>query len=130
MGRDLEGKITDAKAGELLRKLPPYFKNKQFFEGTSMIIYECAKLNGTNINMKRPVHHKQKAKTITDKIIFFIFIVFMILSFFAKDNNRYIGRRRRGGGFWISGGGFGGGGGGGFGGGGGGFGGGGASGGW
>ena len=125
VGRNLEGDIPDAKSGDFLRALPPYFKKGDFFGGTVMIIASCAKASGGKINANVKSAPKRKKKSAADYIIFVIFVIFFVVSMFSRGG--------RGGGIFImgssSGGGFSGGGGG-WGGGGGGFSGGGSSGSW
>lgn len=125
VGRNLEGDIPDAKAGDFLRALPNYFKKGDFFGGTVMIIANCAKASGGKIDAQvKPV--RKKKKTAGDFVFLIIIIIVFILNFTSRGG--------RGGGIFIMGsghsGGFSGGGGGGWGGGGGGFSGGGSSGSW
>ncbi|MDD7984506.1 TPM domain-containing protein [Lentisphaera marina] len=100
VGRNLEGDIPDAKAGDFLRALPPYFKTGDFFGGTVMIIASCAEASGGKINTKVKPARKKK-KTAGDFIFLVIIIIVFILNFTSRG--------RRGGGIFIMGSGHGGG---------------------
>ncbi|WDE99198.1 TPM domain-containing protein [Lentisphaera profundi] len=128
VGRNLEGDIPDAKAGDFLRALPPYFRTGDYFGGTVMIIANCAKVSGGKINTTVKAARKKK-KSASDYVIFIIVIIMFILNFFSRGRGGRGGLFIMGSGLGGGGGGFSGGGGG-WGGGGGGFSGGGSSGSW
>ena len=116
VGKNLEGDIPDAKAGDFLRALPPYLKKGDFFGGTVMIIASCAKASGGKINAKVKPAPKRKKKSAVDYIIFVIFVIFFVMSMFSRGGRGggifIMGSGRGGGGFSGGGGGWGGGGGG------------------
>ena len=137
VGSGWEGVINDARTGDIIREMKPYFKSKQFKDGILFAINKAHKdITGKKLGISF-THHKKGKKSFARYFPFIFIILFFIISFFSRSSsNTYTGRgyktRRR---FWLGGGGFGGGGfsgggGGGFSGGGGGFSGGGASGGW
>ncbi|MCP4181655.1 MAG: TPM domain-containing protein [bacterium] len=124
VGYGWEGVINDARAGDIIRAMKPYFRNGDYKTG----ILKAVSYAGSYITGDKTNQPPQKTTDGDSGIGFWIFFILMFggISFFKRRNGRTY--RSGGGGFW---GGFGGGSsGGGFSGGGGSFGGGGASGGW
>lgn len=128
VGQGLEGEVTDAQAGMLIESLTPYFRRGDFSTGVVVGVNGLLGLagvqnEGTPVGMKK----KTKGKPIGGftLILFFIFIIFEILTRARRSSAFFIGGGPN---IRIGGGGFSGGGG--WSGGGGGFSGGGASGGW
>ncbi len=133
VGYDWEGEINDAKAGDVIRGMIPYFKEGRYTDGVLGAVADVQQILTGSRPENAPAQRQQNTQDDFDPLIIFIVIFVLILIFYKSPGSR-------GGGFYIGGhGGFGGGGfgGGGFGGrsgfgggGGGGFGGGGASGKW
>ena len=126
VGYGWEGFINDARAGDIIRAMAPYFKKGQYAQGIIKAIgYVQAFVKGDK--QKQP----PKADNDGGGIFLFFVILFLVLGYFNRFRRGHRTYGRRSGGWIFFGGGFGGGSdGGGFSGGGGGFGGGGASGGW
>ena len=134
VGRDLEGVITDGRAGDLRRDLTVYFKKGQFYNGIQNWLQQSLKLaSGEDVKFQAPeLERKRRARRDTFESLQFIFVmIFVIIIFILAIKGKLGGGGGGGGGFYIGGSGGGGGfSGGGFGGSGGGFSGGGSSGGW
>lgn len=154
VGYGWEGVINDARAGDIIRGMAPYFQNKDFAGGINYAVDQAQGfITGKPVKPRAPtpVAHRKNRKSSKKKIdiflVGFFILIAIVLSIFKGGHGgsgggyyrgTTFGRRRGfgsgvggfGGGFRGGGGGFGGGGGGFSGGGGGGFGGGGASGGW
>ncbi|HPA57546.1 MAG TPA: TPM domain-containing protein [bacterium] len=132
VGYGLEGKLTDATSGRIIRQvIVPYFKRNDFEGGVEAgvdAMIAAAKGEFTPPDNQLPISEKLWP------LIFIIFMIFLMILLRGTINKDGHGGFRssgyRGGGYRGGGGGFGGGGGGGFSGGGGSFGGGGSSGGW
>ncbi len=130
VGYGFEGNINDARAGDIIRAMAPYFRAGKFTDG---IIYAVAKsqeyITGkpASTSIAAPPHSGRNTNKSKSPILFRIFVFFIIIIIIFTNGIRRPGIIFYGGGFSSGGGGFGGGG---FSGGGGGFGGGGASGGW
>lgn len=143
VGDGWEGFVNDARAGDIIRSMKPFFRNSEFTKG---IIYAIGSVH-KHITGKTPAYAppipKRKSQTLSQNlfaIIFFLIFIFAVISifrgviyspsgitFYRGGYRSYGGGYRSGGGWSSGGGGFSGGG---FSGGGGGFSGGGASGGW
>ncbi|HPS29555.1 MAG TPA: TPM domain-containing protein [bacterium] len=124
VGYGLEGKLTDATAGRIIRQvIVPYFKRNDFEDGVE------AGVDAMIAAAKGEFKASENKSPVSEKHMSIIMIIFFIIIFFLRAVVGG-GRRRFYGGGYRGGGGFGGFGGGGFSGGGGGFGGGGSSGGW
>ena len=137
VGYGWEGQINDARAGDMIRALGPYFRENRYTDGVVNAVGQVQQYVTGKAPAPLPSGSSQKAsRRKSDEpsflpVIIFISIFFGVFFFFGRRGGR---GGRGGGGFYGSfgggGGGFGGGGGGGFSGGGGRGGGGGASGGW
>ncbi len=135
-GYGLEGRLTDARCGDIIRGMAPFFRKNGFTDGTLFAIGSVQKILTGSVPSHMPVQpaaHKTKSRT-SDYlfvIIFFLFVVVPVIRAMltGRGHTIFVGGSSYRGGYrgGSSGGGFSGGG---FSGGGGGFGGGGASGGW
>ena len=136
-GYGLEGRLTDARSGDIIRGMAPFFRKQRFADGTLFAIGSVQKiLTGSAPSSMpiQPVRHQSKRKKSDSLfvIIFFMLVVVPVIRAMltGRGHTIFVGGGYRGGGYrggGSSGGGFSGGG---FSGGGGSFGGGGASGGW
>ncbi len=132
-GYGLEGRLTDARCGDIIRGMRAYFKQNNFADGTLFAVGSVQKVLTGSAPSNMPVQPVEDDES--DMVSNVIFVIFFLLIFgFQMLRHNSI---RRGHTFFIGGGGYRGGGssgggfsGGGFSGGGGSFGGGGASGGW
>ncbi len=124
VGQGFEGVITDGRAGDILRELAPYFREKRFKDGLIMAVNQTAVfITGAglaNVNVA-PVRQSRNGSSRSSGWVYLFIFFFLILRIFSGRTGMYYGGHYRGGG-GFSGGGFSGGGGG--------FSGGGASGGW
>ena len=95
ISQGLEGKITDAKAGDFLRMLPPYFKKGKFYDGAAVVINECAfAINKSKLKLDVQGIKKSRSKDSAPPAVVIIFIIiFILISIF---------RRGGGGGIYIS----------------------------
>jgi len=132
IGYGWEGQVNDARAGDIIRGMGPWFREGRFAQG---IDYALAELQ-MHVTGQRPADapaaRRSQEREAPGGLVFFLFVIVFLLSIFGRSRYSRFGRGPviflgGGGGFRGGGGGFGGGG---FGGGGGGFGGGGASGRW
>ncbi|MBT7304049.1 MAG: hypothetical protein HN849_31235 [Victivallales bacterium] len=133
VGYGWEGKINDAKAGDIIRGMGPFFKKGQFAQGIDFAIADVQQFVTGTRPQGAPAQRRSSGRRRGGSNLFFFILIFAFVSFMGGWRRRRfgfgtmifmgMGGHSRGGGSSFGGGG-------GFSGGGGGFGGGGASGGW
>lgn len=115
VGEGLEGRITDGRTGDVIRKvMVPYFKKGEYYEGINqgidkLVAYAAGEFEGEDEVVSPPVW----------VIILIIGFIVLLIIIFGRGGTTYTGKRHSHHGPWGWGGGFGGFGGGGLGGGGG-----------
>jgi uncharacterized protein len=88
VGQGLEGSLPDARAGQIIREIQPYFKQGEYKSGIILGVSEIAKNIGVKLQNAPRVRNRRSSK----KGSTFLFLAIIILSFFFR------GRGGRGGG--------------------------------
>lgn len=131
IGYGWEGEVNDARAGDIIRGMGPWFREGRYAQGIDFALAELQTFITGQRPADAPVARRSEEREAPGGLVFLLFVIVFLVSIFGRSRYHRLGMGPvillGGGGFRGGGGGFGGGG---FRGGGGGFGGGGASGGW